>query len=100
MIKKRTVMNQLQVLAQENVVSIRDIQRNPSRVLKGITRVVKNNRTMGFYLDKENYEDLLEEEAMLNNPRFMKELEESYKQAKAGKTISLKDVAKEYGIQI
>lgn len=91
-------MNQLQTLAQENVVSIRDIQKNPSKALKGITRVVKNNHTMGFYLDREAYDDLLEEEAMLNNPRIIREIKKARKEVQEGKTAPLEKVLKQYGL--
>lgn len=98
MIKKMTIMNQLQILAEENIVSIRDIQRNPSRALKGVSRVIKNNRTIGFYFDKEAYENLLEEEAMLNNPRFLKKIAEARKEAREGKIVPFEEILKEYGL--
>src|SRR3989339_289249 len=37
-----------QLLQREHVASIRDVQKNPSRSLRGMTRVMRGSTTFGF----------------------------------------------------
>jgi len=39
----------LLLLLRERTASIRDIQKNPSKALQGITRVMRGGKTFGFF---------------------------------------------------
>lgn len=85
-------------LEQENIVSIRDVQKNPSSALQGITRVMKSGRTHGFFLSKEDFEDLLEDFEALSSQSFRKRIREARSRLGKEKTIPLATLAKQYGI--
>ena len=88
----------LELLAKEGVASIRDIQKNPSKVLKGITRVVRGSRTIGFFFSNEELDDLLEDMEASTSTGFKAWIRQARKQVKEGKTVPLSVVAKKYGV--
>ncbi len=87
-------------LARERVASIRDVQKNPSRALLGITRVVRGSKTIGFFLSNEEWDGLLEDIEAMNSPAFRARIRSAKKQQKDGKTIPFAEVAKRYGLSI
>lgn len=88
-----------QLLEKENVASIREIQINPSKVLKGITRVVKGGKTMGFYFSNEEFDEILEDIAAMASKDLRKRVKEARLQLSKGDSgIPLEDVAKSYGL--
>ena len=50
-----------QLLTREHIASIRDVQKNPSKTLRGVTRVMRGSKTIGFYFSNEELDDLLED---------------------------------------
>lgn len=85
-------MNKFTVLSQERVASIRDIQKNPSAALKGITRVMRGSKTIGFFLSNEDYKDFLDEFGVMK-PEFEQSLVEAHKQIRAGKVRKISSLA-------
>ena len=91
-------MNTFSVLADENIASIREIQKNPSRMLRGITRVTRGSKTIGFFLSNEDFSDLVESQEALASASFVKRVSKARKELAAGKGVSLKALANEYGV--
>ncbi len=90
---------QFSVLARENVASIRDVQKNPSKALRGITRVIRGSKTIGFFLSNEEWEDLLENIEAMSSPSFRARVRSARRQMKEGKTVPLAEILKKYGIR-
>ena len=86
----------LQVLAGENIASIRDVQKNPSRALKGVTRVMRGRKTIGFFFANAEWEELQEDMEMAGS----KQLRTLAAKSRAGKArgVSLQTLAKRYGV--
>ncbi len=90
-------MNTFSILADERVASIREIQKNPSRVLRGITRVTRGSRTIGFFLANDDFAELVEHHEALSSKPFIKQIAKARRDLKAGKGKSLDALAKAYG---
>lgn len=86
------------LFAREHVASIRDVQKNPSRALRGITRVMRGSKTIGFFLSNEDWEDFIEEREAANSPTLKASIRKARREAEAGKTTPLEVVVKEYGL--
>ena len=91
-------MNTFSILADERVASIRDIQKNLSRALRGITRVTRGSRTIGFFLANDDFAELVESQEALSSPAFIRHVAKARRELKQGKSRSLSSVAKEYGL--
>ncbi|MCR4278581.1 MAG: hypothetical protein NUV81_01615 [bacterium] len=91
-------MNHFSILSGEKIASIRDIQKNPSQNLKGITRVTRGGSTIGFFLSTEDFEDLVESHEALSNPAFIRSVSKGRQEIKSGKGVSLESLVKKYDI--
>lgn len=91
-------MDTFTILADERIASIRDIQKNPSRMLRGITRVTRGSKTVGFFLSNEDFADLVENQEALASCLFVKRVAQARRDMKKSKGVSLKALAKEYGV--
>jgi len=91
-------MTVCQALSQENVASIRDIQKNPSRALRGITRVTRGSKTLGFFLSNEDFAELVENQEAAASKGFVARVSKARKDLAAGRGQGLKSLAKEYGL--
>ena len=87
------------ILGRERVASIREIQRNPSRALYGITRVVRGSKTVGFFFDNRELDDLLEDIEALSSPRFLARMRKARREYRAGKAIPATVIARRYGLR-
>lgn len=75
-------MSTASTLAREKIVSISDLQKNPSKALDAdIVRIVKNGKEIGVFMSKAEFEDFIEEHLELN-PEFKKGLDKSLKNLK------------------
>lgn len=91
--------DKLNVLAQESVASIRDIQKNPSKALRGITRVMRGSKTIGFFFSNEELGDLLEGIEAFSSLSFKARIKKARQEMKAGKAVPLSVIAKNYGVR-
>ena len=89
------MLKTLQSLQKENLVNIKELQKSPSRHLKRITRIQRGSKTLGFYLDNEIFNNLIEDFEALQNPNYIKSI---FKARRQKKSYSLSDVKKRYGI--
>lgn len=87
-----------QLFINERVASIRDIQRSPSRVLQGVTRVTRGAETLGFFLSSSEFEDLLEDIEALGSNELKRRVRNARRGLRRQDTISLRDVARRYGV--
>lgn len=87
-----------QLLRKENIASIRDVQKNPSRALRGLTRVIRGSKTIGFFLANEEMDDLLEDMEAMASTKLKARVKQARKEMKAGDTIPLTDLLKKYGV--
>lgn len=89
-------MSRLSFLTKEHVASIREIQRNPSKALRDITRVVRGSKTIGFFLSQEEFDELLEDLEALGS----RALKARVRAARRGNTAApmLSDVLARYGV--
>lgn len=80
------------VLTKEKIVSLSELQKNPSRALDAdIVRIVKNGKEVGIFMKKEEFEDFVEEHLWIK-PDFKKELGKAVKKSKKEKLLSLKEI--------
>lgn len=85
-------MSHSTVLLKEKIVSLSELQRNPSRALdSAIVRIVRSGKEMGIYFQKDQFEDMLEEHMELQ-PAFKKEVAQLVAKSKKGRRYSLKDL--------
>lgn len=92
------LLQQFKILTQERVVSIRDLQKHPSQALQGVTRIVKNGKSLGIFFDEETLEDMLEDFEAMSSPKYLASIRKSDKEIKEGKVVSLAAMKKEYGL--
>ena len=83
-------MNKFSLLANERIASIREVQKNPSAALRGITRVTRGSKTIGFFLSSD---DLVENQEALSSKAFVHRVAQARRQARARKTTSLDTLA-------
>ena len=88
----------LAFLLDEHVASIRDIQKNPSKALRHITRVTRGSKTLGFFISEEEMEDLVETLEALSSKPFRARMKRARQEIKKGKTIPFEKIARQYGL--
>lgn len=91
-------MNKFSLLTTERVASIREVQKNPSAALRGITRVTRGSQTIGFFLSNEEFAELVENQEAANSPTHLRRIATARRLAKRGGGKSLRLIAKEYGV--
>ena len=65
----RAMLKTFKALKQEHIVNIKELQKSPSRSLKGITRILRGSATLGYFLDAALFEYLMEDlEAVTSIP--------------------------------
>jgi len=89
-------MTSLSILANEHISSIRDIQKHPSRALRGITRVMRGSKTMGFFFSNEHFEDLMESIEALSSKNYLARIAKARRSKSKG--IPLAKLAAKYGL--
>ena len=73
------------ILLKEKIISLSELQKNPSKALEGdIVRIVKNGKEIGIYLSKEEFEDIIEENLPLKS-EFERDLQKSVAKTKQKK---------------
>ncbi|MBI5793831.1 hypothetical protein HZA87_01955 [Candidatus Uhrbacteria bacterium] len=86
------------LLAREEVVSIRGIQRNPLQALKGFTRVIRGSKTIGFFLSNEEMDNLFEDLEAAASHELCSRVKEARRSLKKSDLVSLENVAAMYGV--
>jgi len=89
---------QYRLLVKERIASIRDIQKNPSKMLKGITRVMRGGKTFGFFFSNEEMDELLEDLEAATSKDLRARVRRVRKDFKQKNNISLAALSKEYGV--
>lgn len=87
-----------QMLSKENVASVRDVQRNPSRALRGITRVMRGSKTVGFFFSNDEFDELLEDVEAAGSKSLRARVREARAGLKKGDTVTLSSLSAKYGI--
>lgn len=78
-------MTTASILAREKIISLSELQKNPSKALTGdIIRIVKNGKEIGIFMSKEEFEDFMEETMSLK-PAFTTELKKAVLNSKKTK---------------
>lgn len=86
------------LLQREHVASIRDVQKNPSKSLRGMTRVMRGSKTFGFFFSSEEFDELLEDLEAASSKSLRARVRAARKGLKKGDVVSLSMLAKEYGV--
>ena len=95
LINLKNMLQTLKMLKNEEIVNIKELQKSPSRYLKGITRILKGKKTIGFFLDVHIFSDLIEDLEAVNSSNYIKSIEEA---RKSKNLTPLSEVNKRYGI--
>ena len=91
----------LSLLLREKTASIREIQKNPSKALQGITRVMRGGKTYGFFLSARDMADWVENLEASQSAILKQRVQEGRDIISEGSyedTHSLDDILKEYGV--
>lgn len=86
------------LLRREHVASIRDVQKNPSKSLRGITRVMRGSKTVGFFFSNEELDELLEDLEAAASTSLRARVKEARKGLEKGDIVSIASLVKEYGV--
>lgn len=89
------MLQTLKLLQNEGVVNIKELQKSPSRYLKGLTRILRGKETLGYFITGAVFDDLIEDMEAMSSPNYLKSI---MKARQSKKLTSLFDVAKKYGI--
>lgn len=82
-------------MRKERVVNIKELQKSPSRHLRGITRILRGKSTLGYFLAEGDFSDLIEDMEAMNSPNYLN----SILKARRNRTLtSLTQIEKKYGI--
>jgi len=87
-----------QLLTREHIASIRDVQKNPSKTLRGVTRVMRGSKTIGFYFSNEELDDLLEDLEAASSRSLRARVKKARHGLKKGDVVAISDLAREYGV--
>ncbi len=87
-----------QLLQREHVASIRDVQKNPSRSLRGMTRVMRGSKTFGFFFSADEFDELLEDLEAASSKNLRARVRAARKGLKKGEVVSLEDLACQYDV--
>lgn len=90
------MLQTIAALKNEHVVNIKELQKSPSKHLKHITRILRGKKTLGYFLDPEALEDLIEDLEAASSPNFIKSI---MKSRASKKVYTLDQVKKRYGIE-
>jgi hypothetical protein len=91
-------MKTYQLLTKERVASIRDVQKNPSQALRGITRVLRGNKTVGFFFSNEDFDEILEDLEAASSVDLRRRVRLVRQGLKKSQISSLSIIAKKYGV--
>lgn len=86
------------LLVKERIASIRDVQKNPSKTLRGITRVMRGGKTFGFFFSHEEFDDLLEDIEAMASKDLRARVRFARKGFKKHDAVSPSDLLKKYGV--
>ena len=89
------MLQTLKLLKNEGVVNIKELQKSPSRHLRGVTRILRGKTTLGYFFANEAFDDLIEDLEAVSSPNYLKSITRA-RQSK--KLTSLSQVKKRYGI--
>ncbi|MFH1789627.1 MAG: hypothetical protein ABH832_00985 [bacterium] len=78
------MLKTLKSIQNEYVVNIKELQKSPSRHLRGITRILRGKDTLGFFLSKDQFDVLIHDLELISDPVYLKKL---LKQVRTKKTI-------------
>lgn len=87
-----------QLLTKEHVTSIREVQKNPSKSLRGITRVMRGTQTIGFFFSNEDFDELLEDLEAASSATLRARVKEARQELKRGDIVTLAELRKKYGV--
>ena len=87
-----------QLLQREHVASIRDVQKNPSKSLRGMTRVMRGSKTFGFFFSVEEFDELLEDMEAMSSKDLKARVRKARSGLKKNEIVSLSDLVKHYGV--
>ncbi|MEK7623629.1 MAG: hypothetical protein AAB408_03095 [Patescibacteria group bacterium] len=93
-------MSILPFLIKERFASIREIQRNPSKTLRQVTRVIRGSKTIGVFFSNEELEELMENFEASRSKRLRARTRRARRSMKSGALSGrpLVEVFRKYGI--
>ena len=91
-------MKPYQLLTQERIASIRDVQKNPSKALRGITRVMRGSKTVGFFFSNDDFDEILEDIEAGACRDLRRRVKTARAGLKKGETFSLESIAAKYAV--
>ncbi len=89
------MLSTLQALKMEHVVNIKELQKSPSRSLRGITRVLKGSMTLGYFLSAENFENFVEDLEAAASTGYRRRIAVARRE---GERVTLKQLRKRYAV--
>ena len=89
------MLQTLKLLKHESIVNIKELQKSPSRHLRGITRVLRGKTTLGYFFAENIFSDLIEDMEAMSSPNYLKSI---MKARRSKKLTTLSQVKKKYGI--
>ena len=87
-----------QLLSREHIASIRDVQKNPSKKLRDITRVMRGSKTLGFFFSNAEFDELLEDLEAAASTTLRARVKKARAGLKKGDVVTIAELAPEYGL--
>ncbi len=93
-------MTPMQLLTSQKTISTREFQSHFADAVKtaresgNYYNVVRNGESMGIFLPTELWDSLMEDFEALTSPKYLKAIEESYEDIKAGRLVSMEEAFK------
>lgn len=85
----------MRALKLEHVVNVKELQRSPSKSLKGLTRILRGSMTLGYFLDATIFENLVEDLEAVASHSYRKRIAKA-RASRGG--ITLAQVKMRYGL--
>ncbi len=91
-------MNSFHLLQAQKIISTRHFQSQFASVVKkarsegNYYNVVRNSESVGVFIPKEMWDDLLEDMEALSSKRYFQDIQESREQHRKGQTVDLDDL--------
>ena len=93
-----SLVETIRTIKSEHIVNVKELQKSPSRSLRGITRILRGKKSLGLFISEETINDFLEDLEAASSTTYLASIRTARREAKNRKNITLDTLKKRYGI--